>query len=156
MTNDRFAELFGAAGASPEQLLTQFHMDIAASIQAVLEEVVLRLTRSLASKSARAICAWPAAWRSIASPTARCCATAFDNIWIQPAAGDAGGAVGAALAAYHCFKDRPRSIDWQDGMSGAYLGPAFPQATLSGGSTRRARNSPCSTKHALIGRPRRR
>ena len=69
----------------------------------------------------------PAAWRSTASPMARSCATAtFKRIWIQPAAGDAGGALGAALAAYHIYKGERREIDNKlDGMSGAYLGPAF-------------------------------
>src|SRR5260370_2656902 len=54
----------------------------------------------------------------------------FDNIWIQPAAGDAGGAVGSALAAYHLFKGQPRQANGSDGMSGAFLGPSFPQAEI--------------------------
>jgi len=112
-------------------LLTPFHMDVAASIQAVLDEAVLRLTRSLASKTgARNLC--------LAGGVALNCVAngkvlregRFDNIWIQPAAGDAGGAVGAALAAYHLFKSQPRKTDAADGMSGAYLGPSFPQAEI--------------------------
>ncbi len=110
MTNERFAKLFGEPVRSPDQLLTRFHMDIAASIQAVLDEAVLRLTRSLAKQTgSRNLC--------LAGGVALNCVAngkvlrdgRFDNIWIQPAAGDAGGAVGAALAACHIFKDQPRS-----------------------------------------------
>jgi carbamoyltransferase len=131
MTNNRFAELFGEPVRSPEQLLTPFHMDVAASIQSVLDEAVLRLTRGLAKQSgSRNLC--------LAGGVALNCVAngkvlrdgSFDNIWIQPAAGDAGGAVGAALAAYHLFKDQPREIKGPDAMSGAYLGPSFPQAEI--------------------------
>jgi carbamoyltransferase len=131
MTNDRFAKLFGQPVRSPDQLLTPFHMDVAASIQAVLEEAVLRLTRSLAKQTgSRNLC--------LAGGVALNCVAngkvlrdgQFDNIWIQPAAGDAGGAVGAALAAYHIFKDQPRNADGGDGMSGAFLGPSFSQAEI--------------------------
>ena len=146
MTNDRFAKLFGEPVRSPDQLLTPFHMDVAASIQAVLDEAVLRLTRSLARQTgSRNLC--------LAGGVALNCVANgkvlrdghFDNIWIQPAAGDAGGAVGAALAAYHLFEGQPRKTNGADGMSGAYLGPHFPQAeierrlTRGGGKVRRAR-----------------
>ena len=105
MTNERFAKLFGEPVRSPDQLLTPFHMDVAASIQAVLDEAVLRLTRSLARQTgAKNLC--------LAGGVALNCVAngkvlrdgQFENIWIQPAAGDAGGAVGSALAAYHLFK----------------------------------------------------
>jgi len=128
MTNDRFAELFGAPVRNPDQLLTPFHMDVAASIQSVLDEAVLRLARSLAKQSgSRNLC--------LAGGVALNCVAngkvlrdgSFDNIWIQPAAGDAGGAVGAALASYHLFKDQPRKTNGADAMFGAYLGPSFPQ-----------------------------
>ena len=131
MTNERFAKLFGAPVRAPDKLLTPFHMDVAASIQAVLEEAVLRLTRSLAKKTgARNLC--------LAGGVALNCVAngkvlrdgKFENIWIQPAAGDAGGAVGAALAACHQFKAQPRSIGNSDGMSGAFLGPEFAQAEI--------------------------
>jgi carbamoyltransferase len=131
MTNERFEKLFGAPVRGPDQLLTPFHMDVAASIQAVLEEAVLRLTRSLAGRTgARNLC--------LAGGVALNCVAngkvlrdgKFENIWIQPAAGDAGGAVGAALAAYHQFKGQPRSIAVGDGMAGAFLGPAFSQAEI--------------------------
>jgi carbamoyltransferase len=106
-------------------------MDVAASIQAVLDEVVLRLTRSLAQKTgARNLC--------LAGGVALNCVAngkvlrdgKFDNVWIQPAAGDAGGAVGAALAAYHQFRGSPRKVATTDGMSGAFLGPQFSQSEI--------------------------
>jgi carbamoyltransferase len=131
MTNDRFAKLFGAPVRGPDQLLTGFHMDVAASIQAVLDEAVLRLTRSLAKQTgAKNLC--------LAGGVALNCVANgkvlrdghFDDIWIQPAAGDAGGALGAALAAYHGFADRPRDVSAIDGMSGAFLGPAFSQGGI--------------------------
>ena len=131
MTNNRFAELFGQPVRAPDQLLTPFHMDVAASIQAVLEEAVLRLTRSLASQTgARNLC--------LAGGVALNCVAngkvlrdgKFDKIWIQPAAGDAGGAVGAALAAFHQFKGRPRVPVASDGMSGAFLGPEYAQGDI--------------------------
>jgi len=131
MTNDRFARLFGQPVRSPEQLLTQFHMDVAASIQAVLDEAVLRLTRSLAKETgSKNLC--------LAGGVALNCVAngkvlrdgRFENVWIQPAAGDAGGAIGSALAAYHLFKSQPRKIVGVDGMSGAFLGPHFEQAEI--------------------------
>jgi carbamoyltransferase len=131
MTNDRFAKLFGEPVRGPDQLLTPFHMDVAASLQSVLDEAVLRLTRSLAKQTgSRNLC--------LAGGVALNCVAngkvlrdgSFDNIWIQPAAGDAGGAVGAALAAYHLYKDQPRKTNGADGMSGSYLGPGFPQAEI--------------------------
>jgi carbamoyltransferase len=131
MTNERFAKLFGQPVRAPDQLLTPFHMDVAASIQAVLDEAVLRLTRSLAGKTgARNLClAGGVALNCVANGKVLRDAI-FDNIWIQPAAGDAGGAVGAALAAFHQFKGKPRSVATGDGMSGAFLGPEFSQAEI--------------------------
>ena len=131
MTNDRFAKLFGEPVRTPEQLLTPFHMDVAASIQAVLDEAVLRLTRALARQTgARNLC--------LAGGVALNCVangkvlreSVFDNVWIQPAAGDAGGAVGAALAATHIFKGQSRRVGRGDGMAGSFLGPSFPQSDI--------------------------
>ena len=129
MTNDRFAELFGGAPRAPEELLTQKHMDLAASIQAVTEEVMLRLTRALAKENgSKNLC--------LAGGVALNCVAngkvlrdgAFKNIWIQPAAGDAGGALGAALTAYHGFQSQPRHVNGAlDAMAGSYLGPDFSQ-----------------------------
>tara|TARA_A100001037_G_scaffold195206_2_gene174765 strand:+ start:1785 stop:3620 length:1836 start_codon:yes stop_codon:yes gene_type:complete len=127
MTNGKFDELFGGAARGPEELLTQRHMDLAASIQAVTEEVVLRLTKSLAAETGiRNLC--------LAGGVALNCVAngkilrdgAFDKIWIQPAAGDAGGALGAALAAFHVHLGHDRQVSNElDAMSGSYLGPAF-------------------------------
>jgi carbamoyltransferase len=131
MTNERFAALFGEPVRTPEMPLTQFHMDVAASIQSVLDEAVLRLTRGLAKKTgAKNLC--------LAGGVALNCVAngkvlrdgAFENVWIQPAAGDAGGAVGAALAAVHLFKNQPRVTNGGDGMCGSFLGPSFPQAAI--------------------------
>ncbi|MGJ0535221.1 carbamoyltransferase family protein [Methylocystis sp.] len=132
MTNAKFDELFGGPARKPEELLTQRHMDIGASIQAVTEEIVLRLTRALAQETgARNLC--------LAGGVALNCVAngkllrdgSFDQIWIQPAAGDAGGALGAALAGYYHYKKNPRSLNGGgDAMRGSYLGPSFPQAEI--------------------------
>jgi len=127
MTNEKFAGLFGVPARQPEEWIEPVHMDLAASIQQVTEEAILRLTRSLASETgARNLC--------LAGGVALNCVAngkvlrdgRYDNIWVQPAAGDAGGSLGAALAAYHLELDQPRHLSNEiDGMSGSYLGPAF-------------------------------
>lgn len=132
MTNKRFDTLFGQPARRADELLTQFHMDIAASIQAVTEEVMLRLTRSLAAETGmHNLC--------LAGGVALNCVAngkilrdgRFQNIWIQPAAGDAGGAIGAALGLYHLHLGQPRApTNDVDGMSGSYLGPSFSQAEV--------------------------
>jgi carbamoyltransferase len=132
MTNGRFSELFAEPVRGPGALLTPFHMDVAASIQAVLEEAVLRLTRSLAKQTgARNLClAGGVALNCVANGKVLRDAQ-FDNIWIQPAAGDAGGAVGAALAVAHLYKGLARSKpNGDDGMAGALLGPSFSQPDI--------------------------
>ena len=132
MTNPRFDALFGEPPRTPEQLLTQFHMDIAASVQQVTEEILLRMTRAIARETGeRNLC--------LAGGVALNCVANgkilrdghFKNIWIQPAAGDAGGSVGAALCAHHLYKGQPRRPNaGLDGMKGAYLGPAFGQQEI--------------------------
>jgi len=126
MTNKKFYKLFGDPPRKPEQPLTQKHMDIAASIQWVTEEIVLRLTRALSSETgSKNLC--------LAGGVALNCVAngrilrdgKFEKIWIQPAAGDAGGAVGAALAAYYTHLDKPRRTNGRDAMSGGYLGPSY-------------------------------
>ncbi|HJO86221.1 MAG TPA: carbamoyltransferase N-terminal domain-containing protein, partial [Rhodospirillales bacterium] len=126
MTNDKFNNLFGGPPSKSEGWLTDKEMDLAASIQAVTEEIVQRLTRSLAQETgAKNLC--------LAGGVALNCVAngkvlrdgAFENIWIQPAAGDAGGALGAALCAYHHFQDKPRRTNNTDSMKGSYLGPEF-------------------------------
>ena len=126
MTNKKFSDLFGQPVRDPKKkLLSQFHMDIASSIQAVTEEIVLRIVKNLAEEhKAKNLC--------LAGGVALNCVAngkifkekIFDNIWIQPAAGDAGGALGAALAYWHRELDKPRN-DLKDQMKGSYLGPRF-------------------------------
>jgi carbamoyltransferase len=133
MTNARFAALFGQPARKSEEKLTQFHMDIAASIQKVTEEVVLRMTRALAAETGIGnLClAGGVALNCVANgKLAR--DNAFRNIWIQPAAGDAGGAVGAALGVYHKDLRQPRAPlnGGGDAMHGGYLGPHFAQAEV--------------------------
>jgi carbamoyltransferase len=132
MTNGRFDELFASPPRQPEtDRLTQFHMDLAASVQAVTEEVVLRMGRALAKDyDIPNLC--------LAGGVALNCVAngkllrdgAFKNVWVQPAAGDAGGALGAALAAWHLqLGGQRRSLpaNGSDAMRGAYLGPSFAQ-----------------------------
>ena len=130
MTNGKFDRLFGAAPRKPDQLLTQRHMDLAASIQAATEEIVLRLTRSLREESAiRNLClAGGVALNCVANGKVLR-AGHFDDIYIQPAAGDAGGALGAALAGYHLQLGKERRANG-DAMRGAYLGPEYSQAEI--------------------------
>jgi len=127
MTNARFSELFGGPPRKPEERLTQRHMDLAASVQAVLEETVLRMTGSLAAETgARNLCIAGGVGLNCVANGKVLRTGRFENLWIQPAAGDAGGAVGAALAAYHIHKSQPRHrAGLLDGMKGAYLGPSF-------------------------------
>jgi len=129
MTSEKFHGLFGGPPRRPDELLTQKHMDLAASIQAVTDEVVLRISQAIAAETgAENLClAGGVALNCVANGKVLR-AGRFRRLWVQPAAGDAGGAVGAALAAYHLFKGQPRQVSpTGDGMSGAYLGPAFPQ-----------------------------
>ncbi len=132
MTNARFDRLFGGPPRRPDQPIEQRHADLAASIQAVLEDAVLRMTRSLQRETgARNLC--------LAGGVALNCLAngkvlrdgRFRGLWIQPASGDAGGALGAALAAYHLFLDQPREPrTGADSMRGAFLGPAFAQPEI--------------------------
>ena len=132
MTNARLDALFGGPPRQPEQKLTQREMDIAASIQLVLEDTVLKLARSIAKDTGQKnLC--------LAGGVALNCVAngkilregAFEEIWIQPASGDAGGALGAALAAAHGFKGMPRHVTpGKDSMSGSYLGPSYSQSQI--------------------------
>ena len=127
MINEKFIKLFGSPPRDPEKdLITQFHMDIAASIQMVTEEVVLRLAKSIAKeKISKNLC--------MAGGVALNCVAngkilkekIFENVWIQPAAGDAGGALGAALALWHNELKQERLTPLTDDMRGSYLGPAY-------------------------------
>ena len=132
MVNQKFSDLFGEPIRKPDtDKLTQFHMDIAASVQAVTEEVVLTMTRSLAKEyNIPNLC--------MAGGVALNCVAngkilrdkAFKDIWIQPASGDAGGALGGALAVWHKELNRPRKVNSSDAMKGSYLGPIYEQSTI--------------------------
>jgi carbamoyltransferase len=124
MTNERFAALFGGAPRSPEGALTQREMDLARSVQVVTEEIVLRLARTVHRElGADSLC--------LAGGVALNCVAngrllregPFKDLWVQPAAGDAGGAVGAALAVWHEYLGNPRTPKASDSMRGSYLGP---------------------------------
>ncbi len=127
MTNRRFSKLFGGPPRKPEEKLTQREMDIAASIQKVTEEIMLRIGRYVYDKTGQKnLC--------IAGGVALNCVGngillrdgPFENIWVQPCAGDAGGALGAALAIWHHYLDKPRDVNGEgDKQSGSYLGPQF-------------------------------
>ena len=153
MTNRRFEELFEGPPRQADELLTQREMDLAASIQAVTEEVVLRLTRALAAEtSAENLC--------LAGGVALNCVANgkvlrdghFKRVWVQPAAGDAGGALGAALCAYHVFRNRPRKpSETLDAMQGAYLGPSFSRADAEARLTRRGARFSTLSDDLLIG-----
>lgn len=126
MTNERFNQLFGGPPRKPESKLTQKEMDLARSIQEVTEEVMLRLGQTLYKETGLAnLC--------LAGGVALNCVGngrllregPFNNIWIQPAAGDAGGALGAALSVWHEHLEKPRILRNQDCMRGAFLGPSF-------------------------------
>ena len=127
MTNGKFDELFGGPPRKAEQPLTQREMDLAASIQAVTEEIVLKLAHGIAREfNEKNLC--------LAGGVALNCVAngkllrrrSFDRLWLQPAAGDAGGALGAAYVAYYLFKNQPRTAPERlDGMKGGYLGPQF-------------------------------
>ncbi len=126
MTNNKFSKLFGHPVRNPKKdLLTQFHMDVAASIQSVTEEIILKITKNISFKyKIKNLC--------LAGGVALNCVAngkilkekIFDNIWIQPAAGDAGGSLGAALAYWHHELEKPR-VEFKDKMNGSYLGPKF-------------------------------
>ncbi len=130
MTNGRFDALFGGPPRKPDAPVTQREMDLAASIQAVTEEVVLKLTGSVAFETGqRNLCLAGGVALNCVANGAVLRSGRFDNLWIQPAAGDAGGALGAALGAFHLHCGRPRIAlgGAADLMQGSFLGPGFAQ-----------------------------
>ena len=132
MIKKKFIELFGqAVRKSDNDILTQFHMDVAASIQAVIEKIILLLSKSLAQeyKIYNLCMAGGVALNCVANGKILKSGV-FKNLWIQPAAGDAGGALGAALAVWHKELNQKRIISKSDNMSGSYLGPKFSQAQI--------------------------
>jgi len=132
MTNKKFDNLFGQkVRDSKQEKLTQFHMDIAASIQKVTEDIMIKLIKSLKEEfNLPNLC--------LAGGVALNCVAngkilkekIFDNIWVQPAAGDAGGSLGAALALWHIDQNNPRTVDYKDTMQGSYLGPEYSQKEI--------------------------
>ena len=132
MTNKKFDSLFGQKPRNPtEEKLTQFHMDIAASIQKVTEEIMIKLAKSLKNEyNLENLC--------LAGGVALNCVAngkileekIFKNIWVQPAAGDAGGSLGAALALWHIEQNNPRQVSSNDSMNGSYLGPEYDQSEI--------------------------
>ena len=132
MTNKKFDNLFGQKPRNPKtDKLTQFHMDIAASIQKVTEDIMIKLTKSVQKEyGLKNLC--------LAGGVALNCVAngkilnekIFENIWVQPAAGDAGGALGAALALWHIDQKNPRNINNEDDMLGSYLGPEYSQTEI--------------------------
>ena len=129
MTNEKFNDLFGQKPRNPQkEKITQFHMDIAASIQKVTEEIMIKLAKAVRKEyDIKNLC--------LAGGVALNCVAngkilkekIFDNIWIQPAAGDAGGSLGAALALWHIEQNNKRKINLNDDMKGSYLGTEFTQ-----------------------------
>ena len=127
MTNSKFADLFGAPARGFDDELTQREMDLAASVQKIVEEVMLKISRSIRKETGeRNLClAGGVALNCVANGVLHR-ENIFDNIWIQPAAGDSGGAVGAALAVYHLGLGRERVLKPNsDAMSGSFLGPEY-------------------------------
>ncbi|PID45962.1 MAG: hypothetical protein CSB47_06565 [Proteobacteria bacterium] len=136
MTNQHFADLFGAPARQPETALTQHEMDIARSIQVVTEEIVLRLARTVHQETGQKnLCLAGGVALNCVSNGRLLREGPFGSIWIQPASGDAGGAVGAALSAYHEYHERPRTRPLPqhlaDAMKGAYLGPQYSAEEIS-------------------------
>ena len=126
MTNRRFEDLFGGPGREPESDLTAKEADIAASIQHVIEEIILSMARQAhhLTGESRAVLAGGVALNCVANERLLR-EGPFDEIWVQPAAGDAGGALGAALYGWHQIADEPRTASAADSMKGSYLGPRF-------------------------------
>jgi len=127
MINNKFSKLFGQPARNPDKdLLTQFHMDIASSIQTVTEEVILRLTKSISKEyGSKNLCMSGGVALNCVANGKILKEKIFENIWIQPAAGDAGGALGAALALWYKELKNKRSESPKDEMQGSYLGPSF-------------------------------
>lgn len=126
MTNSRFHKLFGCPPRLPESPLEDFYADIAASIQEVTEDIILRMTRALAKETGQKnLCLAGGVALNCVANGKIAADGAFENIWIQPASGDAGGALGAALAAYHLHLKSPRQVSYPDAMNASALGPEF-------------------------------
>lgn len=133
MTNDKFDRLFGSPPRDPETLLTQREMNLAASVQKVTEEIIIRLGRSIARETGeKNLCLAGGVALNCVANGKLLRENCFENIWIQPAAGDAGGALGAAMVGYYCHEGKIREPTIiADHMKGAYLGPEFNDEEIS-------------------------
>ena len=131
MTNQKFSNIFGEKVRDSESELKQFHMDIAASIQEVTEEIMIRITRSISSEyKIKNLClAGGVALNCVANGKIKRDGF-FENIWVQPASGDAGGALGAALLLWHNELGNIRKVKEGDSMKGSYLGPTYDNETI--------------------------
>ena len=126
MTSRKFNKLFGSSPRNAESELTQFHMDLAASIQHVTEEIVIKLATNLKKETGlKNICLAGGVALNCVANGKLIKENIFDNVWIQPASGDAGSALGAALVAWHEYYKKPRKVNPNDSMKGTYLGCSF-------------------------------
>ncbi len=132
MTNDHFNELFEQKPRDPKnEKITQFHMDIAASIQKVTEEIMIKLVKSIRKEyNIKNLCLAGGVALNCVANGKILSEKIFDQIWIQPAAGDAGGSLGAALAMWHIEMTNQRTVNSSDNMKGSYLGPEFSQEEI--------------------------
>ena len=154
MTNEKFSNLFGQKPRDPQnEEITQFHMDIASSIQKVTEEIMIKLAKSIREEyGIRNLC--------LAGGVALNCVAngkilkekIFENIWIQPAAGDAGGSLGAALALWHIDQGNKRSVNLKDDMRGSYLGTEYSQENIESELKARGANFETLNYEELINR----
>ena len=132
MTNDKFSELFAHPVRKPEiEKLTQFHMDIASSVQSVTEEIILKISRHLKKEyNIPNLCMAGGVALNFVANSKILNEGIFKNIWIQPASGDAGGSIGSALAVWHSEFNKPRKVYSQDTMKGSFLGPEYSQEEI--------------------------
>ena len=133
MTNKKFEKLFGQKRRKPEtEKLTQFHMDIAASIQKITEEIIIKLSKSIREEyKIKNLCLAGGVALNCVANGKLLKENIFENIWIQPAAGDAGGSLGAALSLWHLEEGKDRIIDPDDSMKGSYLGTEYSDDQIS-------------------------
>ena len=152
MTNTKFDDLFGEPARKPETTLTQREMDLAASIQAVTEEVVLKLARSIARETQQKnLCIAGGVGLNCVANGILAREKIFEKIWVQPAAGDAGGALGAALVGYHMHHNMRRDqISSSDLMHGSYLGPAFSESEIANQLSAQGAKFQLLSQHEMI------
>jgi len=151
MTSERFHELFAGRPLGLGDELTQYHMDLAASIQAVTEDVVLRLGRSLAAETGESnLCLGGGVALNCVANGKLLRDGCFKNLWVQPAAGDAGSALGAALFAHYTLSGGPRRVAGGDSMMGGYLGPEYSQAEIESTLTRQGARYVVHDQAALL------